>query len=54
MLARALELQPSNNASNLKDVNGKWYSGQVQALYNLGIIKGNVDGTFGGENKITR
>ena len=54
MLARALELQPSSNISDLKDVNGKWYSGQVQALYELGIIKGNADGTFGGEKKITR
>ena len=54
MLARALELQPSNNASDLKDVNGKWYAGQIQALYEKGIVKGNADGTFGGENKITR
>ena len=54
MLARALELQPSNKASNFKDVNGKWYEEQVQALYEKGIVKGNADGTFGGENKITR
>lgn len=54
MLSRALELQPSSNSSNFKDVNGKWYEEQVQALYEKGIVKGNVDGTFGGENKITR
>ena len=54
MLARALELQPSSNESNFKDINSKWYKGQVQALYEKGIVKGNADGTFGGENKITR
>ena len=30
------------------------YEGQVQALYEKGIVKGNADGTFNGENKITR
>ena len=54
MLARALELPPSSNENKFKDANGKWYGGQVQALFEKGIVKGNPDGTFGGENKITR
>ena len=54
MIARALELKPSSEISTFKDIDGKWYQNEAQALYELGIIKGNTDGTFGGDNKITR
>ena len=54
MIARALELKPSSETSKFKDIDGKWYQNEAQALYELGIIKGNTDGTFGGDKTITR
>lgn len=56
MIARALELTHTDMDSQytLSDLTGKWYANEVQMLVNLGIITGYKDGTFGGENKLTR
>ena len=56
MIARALELTHTDMDSQytLSDLTGKWYANEVQMLVDLGIITGYKDGTFGGENKLTR
>ena len=56
MIARALELTNTDKDSQytLSDLTGKWYANEVQMLVDLGIVKGYTDGTFGGENKLTR
>jgi len=56
MIARALELTniDIDGQYTLSDLTGKWYANEVQALVDLGIITGYKDGTFGGENKLTR
>lgn len=56
MMARALELTHTDidGQYTLSDLTGKWYANEVQMLVDLGIITGYKDGTFGGENKLTR
>ena len=54
MIARALELTPNNESKGLSDLKGKWYQDEAQALFEAGIIKGFANGTFGGEEKLTR
>ena len=54
MLARAYELEPTGEGNILSDVDGKWYADDVQALTDAGIIKGFPDGTFRGDELITR
>lgn len=54
MIARAYELQPTSDEPTLSDTSDKWYADEVQALVDAGIIKGYVDGTFGGEDTLTR
>ena len=54
MLARAFELQPTNETNTLTDIGDKWYASEAQALYDAGIIKGFNDGTFGGDKELTR
>ena len=56
MIARALELTHTDidGQYTLSDLTGKWYANEVQMLVDLGIITGYEDGTFGGENKLTR
>lgn len=54
MLARAFELTPNNESKGLSDLKGKWYQDEAQALFEAGIIKGFANGTFGGEEKLTR
>ena len=54
MIARALELKSENVTDELKDIKGKWYASEVQALYEAGIVTGFGDQTFGGEKKVTR
>ena len=57
MIARALELTTHTDTDieyTLSDLTDKWYANEVQALVDLGIITGYKDGTFGGENTLTR
>ena len=56
MIARALELTHTDTdiEYTLSDLTDKWYANEVQALVDLGIITGYKDGTFGGENTLTR
>ena len=54
MIARALELQPKGDKVSFKDIEGKWYEKEAQALFESGIVKGFPDGTFGGNKTITR
>lgn len=56
MVARALELTTGKQYSDytLKDLDGKWYAKEVQALVDLGIIEGFSDGTFGGHKELSR
>ena len=54
MLARAFELEPTSDGNTLSDIGDKWYASEVQALFDAGIIKGFGNGTFGGEEKLTR
>lgn len=41
-------------AVELTDIDGKYYAGSVEALVELGVINGNPDGTFKGEDVVTR
>ena len=54
MIARALELTPNSEENTLTDTKDKWYANDAQALFDAGIIKGFSDGTFGGDQKLTR
>ena len=54
MIARALKLVPNSKENTLTDLDGKWYQDEAQALFDAGIIKGFTNGTFGGEEKLTR
>lgn len=55
MLARTFELKPTTATEpTLSDVEDKWYADEVQALTDAGIIKGFPDGSFRGEDEITR
>jgi len=54
MIARALELKPTEETGKFTDTNGKWYASEVKALRDAGIVNGFVDGTFGGDKTITR
>ena len=38
----------------LSDIDGQYYQAAVEALVELGVIDGNPDGTFKGENVVTR
>lgn len=38
----------------LSDIEGQYYQAAVEALVELGVINGNPDGTFKGENVVTR
>ncbi len=44
----------AGSASKFSDMQGHWASTYVDALYNRGIMKGYEDGSFRGENSITR
>ena len=47
--------QPTvQNSANFSDMSGHWATDYVDALYEKGIMKGYEDGTFKGENSITR
>ena len=54
LLARAYELESTGNKPALKDVADQWYADDVQALVDNGIIKGYEDGTFRGDQPVTR
>lgn len=53
MVARALGVT-STKETKFKDVQGKWYAAEVQALADLGIITGVSDTKFKPGDKITR
>lgn len=55
MISRALELDNEYKFNNysFKDIKGKWYADNVQALKDLGIIDGYSNGSFGGKGKLT-
>jgi len=53
MIARAMDLQPTE-VTNFKDVKGKWYEDDVQALYEAGIIQGTSTTTFNPGGYVTR
>lgn len=53
MVARALDVT-SAKETQFKDVQGKWYAAEVQALFELGIITGVSDTKFKPGDKITR
>ena len=38
----------------LSDIDGQYYQAAVEALVELGVLNGNPDGTFKGENVVTR
>jgi|GEM_PF-5429220 len=44
----------SKGEGEFPDAKGKWYEAQAQLGFRLGIISGYADGTFRGENKLTR
>ena len=54
MIARALNLQASGNATSFADTKGKWYEKDIQALVEAGIAKGTSATTFNPEGKLTR
>lgn len=53
MIARAMDLQ-STEETSFKDVKGKWYEDDVQALYEAGIIQGTSTTTFNPGGYVTR
>lgn len=53
MIARALKLQ-SNKETAFTDVKGKWYQKEVQALAEVGIVRGVNATTFNPNANITR
>ena len=53
MMARALDIQPSTE-TNFNDIRGKSYESEVQALYEIGIIKGTNPTTFNPNSTLTR
>lgn len=55
MLVQALKLQAGEASNPFSDVQeGQWYYEAVVTAYALGIVKGNTDGTFGVQDKISR
>ena len=54
ILARVFEIPAVEGKSTLTDIHEEWFAGEVQALVDLGIIKGYSDGTFGGHKPVTR
>ncbi|MEV5025397.1 endo-1,4-beta-xylanase [Paenibacillus sp. LPE1-1-1.1] len=55
MLVQTLALQADGANQPFSDVQeGKWYSVAIAAAYQLGIVKGKQDGTFGVQDLITR
>lgn len=54
MIARALELNEEKATYAFKDGATSWYADYVQSLYEVGIIEGYTDGTFRGNQPITR
>lgn len=53
MVNRALGLQPTT-ATVFTDIQSQWYAHDVQALYEVGIIKGTSPTTFNPSGKLTR
>lgn len=53
MISRALGLQASED-SKFKDVKGKWYERDIQALYEAGITTGKTDTSFDPEATMSR
>ncbi|ANE45743.1 hypothetical protein SY83_04880 [Paenibacillus swuensis] len=55
MLTEALELKGKQTTASFPDVKtGAWYSESVSAAASLGLISGYSDGTFRGEDPVTR
>ena len=54
ILARVFEIPGVDDKGTLTDIREEWFAGEVQALVDLGIIKGYTDGTFGGHKPVTR
>ena len=54
MIARALNLKASGDATSFADTKGKWYEKDIQALVEAGIAKGTSATTFNPEGKLTR
>ncbi|MNE47975.1 Cellulosome-anchoring protein precursor [compost metagenome] len=54
MLARVLQIEPSTQASNLKDIKNSFAKGYISAFQEMGIIGGYSDGTFKPTASITR
>lgn len=57
MLVRALDLKPGEASASLPFADVKadaWYAGAAAAAYQAGIVQGRDDGTFGGQDRISR
>ncbi|MDR6722591.1 hypothetical protein J2W91_001039 [Paenibacillus amylolyticus] len=54
LLTRALGIISSDNGSNFSDVQGEWYSADVVAASESGLITGYSDGSFRPSESITR
>lgn len=53
MIARAMDLQTATE-SHFKDIKGKWYASDVQALYEAGIAVGKTSSVFDPNTYVTR
>ena len=65
MVPAAFAAEPAEGLSNFKKVNtytdgmfrdvkaGEWYEANIRASYEMGLVLGNGDGTFGVENPVT-
>jgi hypothetical protein len=55
MIARGLGMLPAQGASDFADVtSGTWFAGYLQAAAEAGLVAGFEDGTFRGNDKISR
>ena len=55
MIARLLSLEPAGEAIPFEDVtDDAWYAKELAAAHEAGIVLGKPDGTFGGDEPITR
>lgn len=57
MLVRALDIKLGDAPASLPFADVKadaWYAGAAAAAYQAGIVRGKADGTFGGQDRITR